>query len=223
MYCINCGKANDETSRYCIYCGVTLHAPSRDDLPAQKPGGAQGLARKSSRQQNRKWLLGLGIGALFLVFAVYAGRGLQGKTPTQTVEGFLKAINKRDWEKAEEYLFRGRKLDDTYPLVKYAGTIRQVAILNEEIEIGPVTGDKKAKLVVILNPPPGLPLRGNISSEDNIVVEGGEVRVSGKHVIFVIKQRTTYGGLPYPSMEVINPQFIVILHWQDGRWRISTP
>ena len=157
-------------------------------------------------------ILGLGV-ALLLMGVANVSCGLRGKTPTQTVEGFLKAINQRDWKKAEDYLFRGRKLDDTYPLVKYAGTIRQVAILNEEIEIGPVTGDKKATLVVILNPPPGLPLRGNISSEDNIVVEGGKVGVFQKHVIFIITAPPT----------MINPQFIVILHWQDGRWRISTP
>ncbi|MBT9170223.1 MAG: hypothetical protein DDT18_00562 [Actinobacteria bacterium] len=217
-FCPECATKNEEGARFCLKCGAALGpsppAPSVGQMSRLLPFG------------------GIIIAAIIMIMAIalwasFSGGGdsVVGGTPTETVEKFLEAINRGDFDRAQTYLARGRVIDDNYVLVPYVGKIDQVAILNERIKVGPVTGAKTAYLHAIINPPPELPLRGDVSTEGD---KEGDIYVAdeetGGPIGIIPEQSYTSGGLPIARLpEIFGNQFFFILRWENGKWRISSP
>jgi len=74
MYCVNCGKENDEKSQFCMHCGEALHVPGEGIASTQQPLATQGVTEKpvDNKKNRQRLMIGLGIGGLVLVIATCA-------------------------------------------------------------------------------------------------------------------------------------------------------
>lgn len=74
MYCVNCGKENDEKSQFCMHCGEALHVPDEGIASTQQPLATQGATEKptDTKKNRQRLMIGLGIGGLVLAIAACA-------------------------------------------------------------------------------------------------------------------------------------------------------
>lgn len=70
MFCVSCGKENDERSQFCMHCGAELHVPGNATNSMKESLTTQGGINKPANDAKgrRRLMLWLGIGGAFLVF-----------------------------------------------------------------------------------------------------------------------------------------------------------
>lgn len=93
MYCIFCGKQNEESSQFCIYCGAKIHSAETDGASSQ----AATTNRKTSRKRLKPVYLAIPIIAVLAIVVVVlllgSGSSRADFDIPYTVEGVTQFLN----------------------------------------------------------------------------------------------------------------------------------